>query len=477
MSVLPTTTTKKYSETKDAIRMRNARDNARKNMTDESRKEKLAELAKIKRTQRAAKKSLEPVQDKQAKTKAVAVSVKNDECSTEKVSAIGEFVKSLDKIETVKDSHKQEIPKAVAYKVKEKVEKVHTKIASSLNDADIIKRVRESALKLKHEKAPTEDTVKRYLVAIRDVQKELTGRRNRNIDFTNFKDFEGTIDSIINARTKRGDKRPVSLNTQITRIGSLASILKYFQGYEDVAKQYSDMMVSLHDKEMQEREKNEPDANKPLVEWSTIVEKNNHPEFLKNDKERALYAVYTLLPVRRLEDYRTMTVELDTTDLPKTKNYLLVDTRGNLMRFVYGKYKTATHFGEQQIDIPERLSYILLPHVHNTLLGGLLFPSNKNSEFTQGGFSKYVSDTFEKILKVNTTVNSLRKSSISYFLKQPKISVAQKRKFADAMGHTVQTQALYNKFENEPDAEPEVKAKRKRRSGKKPTLHEIYPWL
>jgi hypothetical protein len=62
-------------------------------------------------------------------------------------------------------------------------------------------------------------------------------------------------------------------------------------------------------------------------------------------------------------------------------------------------------------------------------------------------------------------------------LKQPKISVAQKRKFADAMGHTVQTQALYNKFENEPDAEPEVKAKRKRRSGKKPTLHEIYPWL
>jgi hypothetical protein len=254
-------------------------------------------------------------------------------------------------------------------------------------------------------------------------------------------------------------------------------VLKYFEGYEDVAKKYSDMMVSLHYKEMQQRERNLPDANKPLVEWLTIVEKNSHPELFKNDQERALFAVYTLLPVRRLEDYRTMTVQLDTTYSPKNKNYLLVDTRGNLMRFVYGKYKTATHFGEQQIDIPERLSYILLPHVHNTLLGGLLFPSNKNSEFTQGGFSKYVSDTFEKILKVNTTVNSLRKSCISYFLKQPKISVAQKRKFADAMGHTVQTQALYNKFENEPDAEPEVKAKRKRRSGKQHTLHEIYPWL
>jgi hypothetical protein len=446
-------------------------------MSEAARKEKLAELAKIKRTQRAAKKSLEPVPDKKAKTKAVAVSVKNDSCNTEKVSAIGEFAKALDKIEKVKDTHKQEIPKLVADRVKEKVVKVNAKMETGLNDAEIIKRVRESALQSKKEKAPTENTIKRYLVSIRQVQEELAGAKSPVIDFTNFKDFEGTIDSIINARTKRGDKRPVSLNTQITRIGSLASVLKYFEGYEDVAKKYSDMMVSLHYKEMQQRERNLPDANKPLVEWLTIVEKNSHPELFKNDQERALFAVYTLLPVRRLEDYRTMTVQLDTTYSPKNKNYLLVDTRGNLMRFVYGKYKTATHFGEQQIDIPERLSYILLPHVHNTLLGGLLFPSNKNSEFTQGGFSKYVSDTFEKILKVNTTVNSLRKSCISYFLKQPKISVAQKRKFADAMGHTVQTQALYNKFENEPDAEPEVKAKRKRRSGKQHTLHEIYPWL
>jgi hypothetical protein len=264
-------------------------------------------------------------------------------------------------------------------------------------------------------------------------------------------------------------------------------VLKYFQGYEDVAKQYSDMMISLHDKEMQQRERNELDADKPLVEWDKIVEKNNHPELFKDNKERALYAVYTLLPVRRIGDYRTMTVQYENTpDLPKNKNYLFVDSKGKLLRMVYGQYKTSSHFGEQSREIPEKLGTILTPYVHNLALDGLLFPSNRTSEFTEGGFSKYVSDTFFKIIKVKTTVNSLRKSSISYFLKQPNISVSTKRKFADAMAHTIQTQALYNKLESvpkrkrdedEPEPEPEVKTKRKRGSGNQHTLHEIYPWL
>jgi site-specific recombinase XerD len=469
---------KVYSESKDAVRMRERRKAEKENMSDEVRKEKLAIEAEKKRLARALKKSLEP----EKKTKAVVVNVKNDKCSKEKSEAIGEFAKVLDLFETIK----QEIPKPVVEKVKEKIVKVNMKVESGANDAEIIKQVRESALKMKKEKAPTEETIKRYLVSIRQIQEELTGEKSSTLDFTNFKDVEGVIDSITNAKTKRGSKTRVSLNTIITRIGALASILKYFEGYEDEAKQYSDIMVAMHEQELQNREKNLPDDNNPIVEWPIIVEKNDHPEIFKDDKERALYAVYTLLPVRRIGDYRTMTVQYENaTDLPENRNYLIVDSKGKLIKLVYGQYKTSKHFGEQTQEISEKLAKIITPYVYTRGLGELLFPSSKNREFTEGGFSRFVSDTFEKILGVKTSVNSLRKSSISWFLKQPNISVAQKRKFANNMAHTVQTQGLYNKIENtakrkrddEPEPEPEVNVKRKRGAGKLPTLKEIYPWL
>lgn len=176
------------------------------------------------------------------------------------------------------------------------------------------------------------------------------------------------------------------------------------------------------------------------------------------------------MPVRRL-DYRTMTIHLDGSSVLDSGNYLFVNHMGEPLRFQYGDYKSVSVYGVQRIKVQPELGAILKPYIHTLQLGRHLFPSPASKAYTDSDFSKLVSELFSRIHETPITVNNLRQSAISFFLKIPNITVADKKEFARLMGHSMGIQSLYNKVDDASGSGV------KRRRGKNSLPSTVFPWI
>lgn len=406
--------TKTYSESKDAVRMRLKRQAQKTAMDDDAYKAHKAVLAKRKKEQRDAKKP-KPVESAvasaSASTKAVA---------SASVSTSAKAVASASTDEPVRTER-------------------------GLTADELVKRIMNTGLYEDNEKPPTETSLRRYITSLFQVQEELNGYKSKKLDFSNFKDTSNVIDSIIHTRTKTGAMLPLKRNSVIMRLGSLASILKYVKGYTKQAKVYLKLMTNYHNEEMGEREKNlEPNPDKPIECWPVIVDKNKTGTF-ENIREQSLFGIYTLIPVRRISDYRKMTIRVEGSVVPDMKqNYLIVNKKGLPLYMLYGDYKTSDKYGVIKATIPDDLANTMHPYIRSLPLKSQLFPTVDGEVYTEAGFSNYVSGVLSKVLGTYTTVNGLRHSYISWFLSQGNHSVEKKRAFGVAMGNSPSVQSLYN---------------------------------
>ena len=411
---------KTYSNNPDAIRMRLKREAQKKNMDDDDLKARNLLLAKRKKELRDAK-----------KTKPVESSVASSSASTKAIAS----------------ASTSSSVNAVAGAIVDEP----TKPELGLTTDELVKRIMSTGLYEDNEKPPTEMSLRKYIISLFQIQEELNGYKSKKLDFSNFKDTSNVIDSIIHTRTKTGGMLLLKRNSIIMRLGSLASILKYVKGYTKQAKVYLKLMTKYHDEEMGEREKNLPNPDKPIECWPVIVDKNKTGTF-ENVREQSLFGVYTMIPVRRINDYRKMTIRVEGSVVPNmNQNFLIVNKKGLPLYMLYGDYKTIAKYGVIKADIPKDLSLIMHPYIRSLPLNSQLFPTTDGEVYSESGFSNYVSGVLSKVLGTYTTVNGLRHSYISWFTGQGNHSVEKKRAFGVAMGHSPETQSLYNVL---PEAEP-----------------------
>lgn len=422
-------------KSKDAVRMKAKREKIESNETPDERNTRLKLLAEQKRKQRAKHSVKPPPSDTVPPVPApVAVASSSSSSAPAVVARVAE--------PTVRCNHEL-----------------------GMTDATILEEIQKSAVMKALEKKPTEASLRRYLYAIHAIQKDLT-KESTAIQFELYANPPKIIEAIT-AHIKN-DGSATSLNTRRTRLSALTSILRYFPEYAKQAQAYMDASNELKATLQEIQEQNI--AKNTLVDWVKIRDANFKPKLFKSPMERALYAVYTLMPVRRL-DYRTATIHLDGSTVLDSGNYLFVNHLGEPVRFQYGDYKSVGTYGVQTIKVRPELGIILKPYIHTLQLGRHLFPNPTGKAYTDSAFSQLVSDLFSRIHETPITVNNLRQSAISFFLKIPNITVADKKEFARLMGHSIGLQALYNKVDDPSGSGV------KRRRGKNSLPSTVFPWI
>ena len=255
-------------------------------------------------------------------------------------------------------------------------------------------------------------------------------------DMTDFKWVKDTtkVSDFIMDSDKWG-----SVESRIQQFQSLASILKVVKGYETQYDFYSKKSIAMRNDKTKIDDKNEMSEKEKanMLSWAKIRQiKPTNPHDL------ALVGVYVDFPPRRL-DYRIMKLTTTPDDLNDNFNYLVYN-RGDLS-FIFMNYKTATKFGKQEFTVPRGLATKLKAYISETGLvdGDYLFGKTKDAPYAS--FSSYVSKIFKKYTGKALSVNLLRHSYISWFLKKKNLSIADKKKVSAKMAHGLQMQEKYNR--------------------------------
>jgi len=302
----------------------------------------------------------------------------------------------------------------------------------------------------KEEKKPkvrvTEKSIAQYRTRTKRVYKLMhEGKPMESLDW--LKDVDKVMKFILesdNWRTK---------NSQATIVNSITSFLRNSndlpKDMEDVYKKYSAYNSQLANNNQKAKKENKMNGKESAVmlKWDEILDKTKD---IKNLEDRALVSVYTLLPPRRIDDYRLMkifTKKKGRVVQEDENNYLVLNAKRVPQEFVFNRYKTSKHYGQQVIKLPNDLKEILKNYTDKGKSNDSCLFSQANGEcLSQPGFTSKVRNTFKKYNGKPLTVNSLRHSFISS-LDQNAMSIAQREEIARKMAHSVGEQMQYNKID------------------------------
>ena len=278
------------------------------------------------------------------------------------------------------------------------------------------------------------ESVKQQLDKVKNLHKKMMKTTTDCSDFSFLRDTEKVID-FVNKEWKTDDSRA-------SQIQAISSILQAYGGYEKeytiYSKYSSSKRIKINDKKgnnlLTEKEK----LN--MLPWKTI---ENLYKKIKDPKDKALVAFYTLQPPRRVEDVSLIVIgEHD----DPNKNSLLLDEKNKPHSVKYRKFKTDKTSKKITIVLSETLQDILAKHIEKAGLknGDPLFGTASKGYYVN--FSETVSKTFKKYTKKTITANLLRHLYISNFLNK-KRDGTEKQKLAKQMGNSVAMQAQYDRID------------------------------
>ena len=228
--------------------------------------------------------------------------------------------------------------------------------------------------------------------------------------------------------------------SRIQQFQSLSSILKVVTGYETQYNFYSKKSIEMRNEKTKIDDKNEMTEKEKanMLSWPKI--KQIKPT---TSHDKAIVGVYVDIPPRRL-DYRIMKLTTTSDDLDENFNYIVCN-RDIPKSFIFMNYKTAKTFGRQEFKIPRGLAIKLKAYISETGLtsGDYLFGKTKDAPYVS--FSTYVSKIFKKYTDKNLSVNLIRHSFISSFLRKKNLSISDKKEVSAKMAHSLQMQEKYNR--------------------------------
>jgi integrase len=163
-----------------------------------------------------------------------------------------------------------------------------------------------------------------------------------------------------------------------------------------------------------------------------------------------IYYLYTQLPPRRLE-FGSLVIQIENQfENNKKTNYVILDPKLKVVKkIILNTYKTSKKYGPYVIDnVPEKLSRAIVDLIKEQgyTTGEHLFMNSKGKPYGNS-FSSRIKEVFERAIGKPTTLNNLRHSFISFHLKNNPTS-KQKGIWATQMGHSTDTQSLYNRLDD-----------------------------
>lgn len=182
------------------------------------------------------------------------------------------------------------------------------------------------------------------------------------------------------------------------------------------------------------------------IDFNTALE---NIQKLNTAREKLLYAIYTLIPARRVKDYYLLKVTNDKplSELDDDYNYIMI---GDTMKLVFNNYKTKSKMKQQVFDIPTELQLLFSNHIRQDKLkdGNYIFhqSTGNNVEMAQSNFSTAVKQLFAKVHGANITVKNIRQSWATE--QNNDKSLTERRQVAYAMAHSVDQQLRYAKKSN-----------------------------
>jgi integrase len=235
-----------------------------------------------------------------------------------------------------------------------------------------------------------------------------------------------------------------SQESRIQQFQSLASILKVLEGYEAAYKHYSEKSIAMRQAKTKTDDKSELTDNERanMLPWPQILKIK--PD---NAHDSALVGVYTLIPPRRAADFGLMRLATEAEELDIEFNYVVLNTRNKPIKFVFMNYKTSSTFKRQEFPIPRALATKLTTYIESADLqfGDFLF--GRTPEAAYASFSSQITKVFKKYTGKSISVNLLRHSFITWYLKKKNLTVADKKLTALAMAHSLTTQLQYNRVD------------------------------
>ena len=277
-------------------------------------------------------------------------------------------------------------------------------------------------------------SVVQQLTKLINLRKKMDGSNSNNFEF--LRDMPKVI-KFINDNWNT----PNSKNAQIQAIASVLAVLK---GYEIEYKFYSDYSTIKRKEINHEADDNmlsqKESAN--ILPWSDIQYLYRQ---VRDTRDKALIAIYTLLPPRRAEDVSLLTIASEDVGLSTNLNYLIWDVAEGNPYIIYNRYKTDKAYGKVKIPVPSSLAVVLADYIRSASLnyGDILFGTKSKKYYKN--FSEVVSNTFKKYSGKKLSVNLLRHSYISDIMKK-NLSTNNKNIIAREMGHNFITQASYNRI-------------------------------
>jgi hypothetical protein len=224
---------------------------------------------------------------------------------------------------------------------------------------------------------------------------------------------------------------PNSQNAQFQAISSILGALpEYKKQYTYYSKLSTKNRVAINEAA---GDNLSSDAEKErFVPWDTL--KKLHKK-ITDPRDKALIALYTLLPPRRVDDVSLLTLGGSVNEL------VMKDEQPT--HIIYRKFKSDKSSPEIKIKLPAALSKILKAYIEEDKLqvGEPLFPNQNGDHYSN--FSQYVSKIFAKHLGgKHISVNDLRHSYVTEFLSTTK-SENQKKSLAKQMGNSNDSQSQY----------------------------------
>jgi len=239
-------------------------------------------------------------------------------------------------------------------------------------------------------------------------------------------------------------------NTYKSYIQSLVIITSHINSLQNIYQKLTKINIFVNNQVENERKKNilkKKDIGK-LINLNDENEILNNLNKLNNIEKKLYYAIYTLIPPRRLENrLLILTDENDIDKLNDNNNYLVLSSTPK--KLVYNNYKTKKNYGKQIIEIPDILDNIIIDFIKYNKLnnGDFLFHLLKNNKqpLNQSNFSKKISNVFKEVYEKKITlqmIRNLKTSNINNY------SYEEREKLATDMGHSINQQLKYSKHKS-----------------------------
>jgi hypothetical protein len=252
------------------------------------------------------------------------------------------------------------------------------------------------------------------------------------------------IDYIVN--------RYPNMNSRTGYLVAFVSLIKHttLQVTDAVQQKYFDAMMKSAGAAQEVAKENVPRVasvmlNGKPIQWKDVLEcekRLRKDEFASRD--HLLVSMYTLIPPRRLKDYCKMEVFKSQTEFNNSEepNKMFLNTRNKFVEMSIGNYKTAKTYDKYEV----KLTGVLFEIIKTSMMEHkrrYLFQNTNQDSYTSGTFSKYVTDTFKRVLKTSLGCNGLRHLKITALL-ATNLSIKAREELAYQMGNSAEIQQVYN---------------------------------